>query len=467
MQAREFEQLDPDDRPVSDEASRGRQPPEESAGHRISSPGVNAPGSPAPPVARPVHASRSIAALLFGLTSFLLVFLIAGFAVPLIFARWRSIESKAEAEAAYAKRRAELQAEADAADERLKVLDKRVNLISLGFREVVRKVSPSVVDITCLTRDRDPRFKDSKDWPAAEDSESGQTLYLAAAGSGCIVEQNWVVTNYHVVQNAHRLRITFYSGLTVIVKPDSVKVDPETDLAAIHLPASPPGVVREDDVHHVEFANSDEVERGDLVLALGSPLGLKHTVAHGIISAKGRLLANFNACDLLQTDTQINKGNSGGPLFDHQGRLIGINCAIVSDTGLHQGIAFAIPSNTVKEVFHQLRDRGEVARGYLGVHMEDVGQAGLKDLGLTRAGAVRVAGVESRQGAYNAGIRAGDIIVKYNGEPLAPGNPKRQLMQLVMDTPVGAQVPLLIVSDGHWRSVTVTVGKRPLLPKNR
>jgi serine protease Do len=443
MEAREFE---PFDREAEGQANQGR-------------------GSPRNiPVARPVHASRSIAALLFGLTSFLLVFLIAAFATPLLFARWRSIESKAEAEAVYAKRRAELRAEADAADERLKALDKRVNLISLGFREVVRKVGPAVVDITCYTKDRDPRTKDGKEQPPAEDTETGQTIYQAASGSGCIVEPNLVVTNYHVVQNAYRLRVTFFSGLSLIVKADAIKTDPETDLALIHLPAAPPGVSREDDSHRVEFANSDEAERGDLVLALGSPLGLRHSVAHGIISAKGRLLANFTACELLQTDTQINKGNSGGPLFDHQGRLLGINCAIVSDTGLHQGIAFAIPSNTVKDVYQQLRDHGEVLRGYLGLEPEDLRPGEVKELGVGRAGAVRVVSVRAGP-AHDAGIRTGDVIVKYNGVPLAPGNASRQLIQMVMDTPVGSQVQVLVVSEGRWRSVLVTVGKRP--PRKR
>src|SRR5882724_9530551 len=136
-------------------------------------------GPAAPPaparlaIARPVHASRSLAALLLGLTSFLLVFLIGAFATPMLVARWRSIESRAEAEAAYAKRRAELRAEADAADERLQLLDKRVNLISLGFRDVVRKVGPCVVSLTSLADRRDPDIKDSKDWAEVHDAETG------------------------------------------------------------------------------------------------------------------------------------------------------------------------------------------------------------------------------------------------------------------------------------------------------
>ena len=430
------------------------------------------PDSPEPPparvaVARPVHASRSLAALLLGLTSFLVVFLIGGFATPMLVARWRSIESRAEAEAAYAKRRAELRAEADAADERLQLLDKRVNLISLGFRDVVRKVGPCVVNLTSLADRRDPDVRDSKDWPEVQDGETGKPLYLAGTGSGCIVEPNWILTNNHVVTHAHRLRVTFLSGHTVIVGEDRIHTDPLTDLAVVHLPPSPPGVSRDDDKMRIEFANSDEVERGDLVLALGNPLGLKHSVTHGIISAKGRLLSSFDASEVLQTDTPINKGNSGGPLFDHLGRLVGINFAIVSDTGLSQGIGFAIPSNTARDIFRQLRDHGEVERGYLGAGLLDLEPAEAKQLDLQRAGAVFVRTVESGAPAARAGLRAGDIIVKYNGESLAPSNPKRQLWQLIMETKVGTQVPLVVVRDGNWSTLSVTVGKRPPEPRRK
>jgi serine protease Do len=429
------------------------------------------PGSLAPkkiPVARPAARPRSLATLLFGLTSFLVVFLVGAFATPWLVARWRAIEIRAEADAAYAKRRAELRAEADAADERLQLLDKRLNLTSLGFRDVVRKVGPAVVNLTSLAGERDPDVKDSKDWPAVPDPDNpGKVLYLAGSGSGFIVEPNWVLTNNHVVAHAHRLRITFYSGHTVTIKEEGIRTDPLTDLAAVQLPAALPGILREDDTVRVEFANSDEVERGDLVLALGNPLGLKHTVTHGVISAKGRLLSSFDASEVLQTDTPINKGNSGGPLFDSLGRLVGVNFAIVSDSGFHQGIGFAIPSNTAREVFRQLKDKGEVERGYLGAGLLDVEPAEAKSLGLERAGAVRVRTVESGKPAWSAGLRANDLIVKYNGEPLSSNNAKRHLWQLIMETKVGSQVPVSVVRDGNWSTLTVTVGKRPPEPRKK
>jgi serine protease Do len=419
-------------------------------------------------IARPVSRPRSLATLLFGLTSFLTVFLIGAFATPWLVARWRAIEIRSEADAAYAKRRAELRAEAEAAEERLQLLDKRVNLISLGFRDVVRKVGPCVVNLTSLAKERDTEAKDSKDWPAVPDPDNpSRFLYVSGSGSGFIVEPNWILTNFHVVSHAHRLRVTFYSGYTVTVREGQIKTDALTDLAAVALPPSPPGILREDDTVKIEFANSDEAERGDLVLAVGNPLGLKHTVTHGVISAKGRLLSNFDASEVLQTDTPINKGNSGGPLFDHLGRLVGVNFAIVSDSGYHQGIGFAIPSNTAKEVFRQLKEKGEVERGYLGAALLDVEGTQAKALGLERAGAVKVERVENGKAAWNAGLRAGDIIIKYNGEALSGSNPRRHLWQLIMDTKVGAQVPLLVARGGDWKAVEVTVGKRPPEPSKK
>jgi S1-C subfamily serine protease len=418
--------------------------------------------SPALRIARPAPRPRSLATLLFGLTSFLVVFLVGAFATPWLMARWRAIEIRSEADAAYAKRRAELRAESEAADERLLQLDKRVNLISLGFREVVRKVGPAIVNLTSLASQRDQGARDSKEWQEVPDPENpGKSLYLCGSGSGFFVEPNWLLTNYHVVSHAHRLRVTFYSGYSITVGADRIKTDPLTDLAAVSLPASPPGVLREDDTVKIPFANSDEVERGDLVLALGNPLGLKHTVTHGVISAKGRLLTSFDASELLQTDTPMNKGNSGGPLFDHLGRLVGINCAIVSDSGFHQGIGFAIPSNTARDVFRQLKDKGEVERGYLGAALRDVEAAQAKAMSLERAGAVLVEMVESGQPAALAGLRKGDIIIKYNGESLSSNNPRRHLWQLIMDTKVGAEVPLTVARGGQWKAMPVTIGKRP------
>jgi serine protease Do len=407
---------------------------------------------------------RHLAALLLSLTIFLLVFLVGALMTPTLAARWRAVEARAEADAVYQKRLAELRAEADAADERLKLLDQRVGLVSLGFREVVRKVGPSVVNLTSYADQRDGDFKDSKDWPATTDPDNGKTAYLAGSGSGVIIETEWILTNFHVVAPASKLRVTFASGYTISVSADRIRIDPLTDLAAVHLPASAPGVTREDDEFKVEFTDSDAVERGDLVLALGSPLGLKHSVTHGIISAKGRLLSALEAVEVLQTDAAINKGNSGGPLFDHRGRLVGINFAIASDNGYSQGIGFAIPSNTAKDVFEQLKQHGEVIRGDLGVKdfVEVPREQAQK---WTRGGAVKIAYVESGQAADKAGLRRGDLIVRFNGELLSPVHTTRHLRQLIMESKVGQQAQVEIVRRDEKQTVAVTVGKRPPEPK--
>jgi len=160
-----------------------------------------------------------------------------------------------------------------------------------------------------------------------------------------------------------------------------------TDLAAVHLPPSPPAVLREDDTLRIEFANSDQVERGDLVLALGNPLGLKHSVTHGIISAKGRLLSSFDASEVLQTDTPINKGNSGGPPSTTWAGW-SASTSPSSATRPEPGDSVSPSQQHRQEVFRQLRDKGEVERGYLGAGLLDMEPAEIKHLNLQRAGAV-------------------------------------------------------------------------------
>jgi S1-C subfamily serine protease len=349
-------------------------------------PDVQAPVEKAAPP-RPVTWTRSFAALMFALVSFLLVFLLGALALPSVVARWRAIESKSEADALYQKRRAELRAEAEAAKEMLDHLDKRIETISLGFREVVRRVSPSVVNVASFASKRDPDNKDSQDWPDVFDPETGKPCLLSGSGSGVIIKPGWILTNHHVISSAYRVRVTFASGHAINVDNQRIKSDALTDLAAIELPPPTPGTPREDADVKIEFANSDDLERGDLVLAIGSPLGLKNTVTHGIVSAKGRLLDLYDVCEVLQTDAPMNKGNSGGPLFDHRGKLIGINFAIALDKEKQSvGIGFAIPINTARDIFQKLEQYNEVARGYLGIDSEELTRKEADGLGLAKRG---------------------------------------------------------------------------------
>jgi S1-C subfamily serine protease len=400
--------------------------------------------------------------LLLALLSFLLVFVVGVLAVPALVLRWRALESKADAEALYERRRAELRAEADAAKVMLDHLDKRMEAVSLGFREVVRRVAPAVVNITAFAAARDPEFRDSKDWPEVTDPETGQPCFMCGSGAGVIREPGWVITNHHVLAGAYRVRVTFASGLAVNVEGIRIKTDVLTDLAAIELPPPPADLVREDADTRIEFADSDKLECGDLVLAIGSPLGLKHTVTHGIISSKGRLLNPTDVCELLQTDAPMNKGNSGGPLFNHRGQLIGINVAIALDKERQAvGIGFAIPGNTVRDVFEKLKKDGEVARGFLGIDMDDLPAKEVAALGLGKHGAVRVRYVAHGQPAAKAGLRVGDVIFAYNGKPLDPFLARRSLVQMVMDSPVGSQGRLEVFRDNERQELTATLGKRP------
>ncbi|HYV39044.1 MAG TPA: trypsin-like peptidase domain-containing protein [Gemmataceae bacterium] len=428
--------------------------------HAVATPTpASAPVPPTPAAPARGWSMRGVTTLLFSLTCFLSVFVIGAWAAPQLAARWRAVEARAEADAAYQRRRAELRAEADAADERLQLLDKRLDLVTLGFRDVVRKVSPCVVNLTSYADAREPANKAHKDFPKVRDPDTNEEILLAGSGSGIIVEPEWVLTNYHVVAAASKVRVTFASGRTIVVPEERIKTDPMTDLAVLHLPAAPPGVLREDDEFKVEFGNSDTVERGDLVLALGNPLGLKHTVTHGIISAKGRLLDRYDAVEVLQTDAPINKGNSGGPLFDQRGRMIGVNFAIASDTGFSQGIGFAIPSNTAKDVYDQLKTHGEVIRGYLGTELAELPHEQAQKW--TTMGAVRVGKVTSGEPASKAGDKTGDVILSYNGEQLSPVYALRHLRQLIMETKVGQKAQLEVIRGGQRQTIDVTVGKRP------
>jgi S1-C subfamily serine protease len=380
---------------------------------------------------------------------------------PYLLVHWRVREAMAEAESTYLKRRAELKAEAEHADVRLGELDDRVQLTSLGFREVVRRVAPSVVTVTNLLA------PDSKDFPKfvkptlVYDSQTGRNYLQVGAGSGLIVAPSVILTNHHVVQGAQRLRIVFASGRIYSVDKSTVATDSITDLAVVRLPVTVPPEIEEESRATVEFADSDkDVQVGDFTLALGSPLGLKQTVTQGVISAKGRLLGMLDLVELLQTDAAINPGNSGGPLFDHRGRVAGINVAIASETGGNQGIGFAIPSNTVKKIVEQLVSQGEVPRGYLGIALDEVSGAKAKKLGVSD-GAIVVMKVMPNEAAANAGVQEGDVVVGINGEPLSRHQPVRHFRQLIVDTPPDGQAVLEVIREGQRQEITVKVAKRP------
>ncbi len=394
---------------------------------------------------------------LFFMSAFLLVL----YATPYMIFHWRLLDAQADAEAFFHKRRAELRVEAEHADGRLDVLDKRAQLISLGFREVARKVAPKVVNIAHYREPKEEKLDALAKKILIYDPDNERRYILIASGSGLIVQPGVILTNYHVVRGAQRLRVSFASGQSIGVDPDAVVMDAITDLAVIRLPEKLPARVKEEAHNSVEFADSDkDVHVGDWALAIGSPLGYRWTVTQGIISAKGRLLPLLDLVELLQTDAAMNPGNSGGPLFDQLGRVIGINVAIASDNGVNQGIGFAIPSNTAKKITEQLLTSGEVPRGYLGIAMEELPAPQAKKLKLEDGGVI-VKSVIKAEAAANAGIQTGDIIVRINQDTLNRVEPIRHFRQLVVELEPGRAITIEILRDGVRRQLTLTVGKRP------
>jgi S1-C subfamily serine protease len=281
-------------------------------------------------------------------------------------------------------------------------------------------------------------------------------------GSGLLVEAGVVLTNAHVVRGAQRLRVTFASGRSVAAEPEAVFQDLLTDLAIIRLPEPASPALAEDYRHTAVFADSDrDVERGDLVVAVGSPHGLRQSVTHGIISAKGRLLPLLDTVELLQTDAPINPGNSGGPLFDQYGRVIGINVAIASDTGGSQGIGFAIPATTARAILAKLTADGEVVRGFIGAILEELPSRDAQQLGLGDAGAVRISQVVPSFPAEKGGLRPGDVIISCNQEALPPVHAARELRQKIQDSAVGQRLALEVLRGGTRHTLSIAIGRRP------
>ncbi len=404
------------------------------------------------------RASRWPLATVLVVTASLGAGLVALYLAPEWTVRWRRIDDQAAADAAYLKRQAELKAEAEAAGSRLAALDQRVHLVSLGFREVARKVAPVVVHIG-----NEVEIPEAVPGRTFYDFENRRYYLERAEGSGILVKPGYVLTNEHVVKKAERLRVTFASGRWLMAAPQMVSVDHLTDLAVIRLPTQVAAAFKPDYAVLAEFADSDkDVQVGDWVLAAGSPFGLRQTLTAGILSAKGRVeLGILDQVELLQTDAPINPGNSGGPLFDQFGRVAGINVAIATEHGRSEGVAFAIPSNTVREIFDQLVEKGEVVRGFLGILMQELPPGQEQRLAVSDTGGVIVLRVEPGSPADRAGLHKGDVILRYDGEPVGTANALNQLRRRIAATDPDSSVPVEILRDGQRLTKKVTVIKRP------
>src|SRR5882762_2886805 len=268
-------------------------------------------------------------------------------------------------------------------------------------------------------------------------------------GSGFIVDTAGIaVTNNHVIADADEINIIMNDGTKI--KAELVGVDKKTDLAVLKFkPPAKPLVA-------VKFGDSDKLRLGEWVIAIGNPFSLGGTVTAGIVSARNRDINPGPYDSYIQTDAAINRGNSGGPLFNLDGEVIGVNTLIISPSGGSIGIGFAVPSKTVVGVVDSLRQFGELRRGWLGVRIQQVTDEIAESLSIKPARGALVAGIDDKGPAKPAGIEAGDVIVQFDGKDIKE---MKDLPRIVADTPVGKEVPVIIIRKGKEESKTVTLGR--------
>jgi len=320
--------------------------------------------------------------------------------------------------------------------------------------DIIENVEDAVVYIETTTRSNsvDPFFYDPFFRQFFGDSYQEST----SVGSGFIISSDgYILTNHHVIEGATKVSVTV-KGFSGPFEAKVIGTDSELDLAVLKINS-------EKELPYLKLGDSDQMRVGDWVIAIGNPYRLDHTVTVGVISAKGRPLSITDKItgktrvfkDLIQTDAAINPGNSGGPLISLKGEVIGINTAVNAEA---QGIGFAIPINTAKEVLDELIRTGGVSRPYIGVYLQDITKelASYLDLNSTEGALIRYVVPDSP--AEKAGLRQGDVILKINNKPIKSS---RDVSDIVSNTEIGQKLELLIYRNGRTKSVTVTVGKKP------
>jgi serine protease Do len=267
-------------------------------------------------------------------------------------------------------------------------------------------------------------------------------------GSGFVIsDDGYILTNAHVVRDAQQVIVGLSDRREL--QAEVVGADAETDIALLKVTAA--------DLPTVELGDSDDLRVGQWVLAIGAPFGLEYTATQGIVSALSRSLPDDTYVPFIQTDVAVNPGNSGGPLFDLDGKVVGINSQIYSRTGGYMGLSFAIPINLATQVADQLRTVGYVTRGWLGVAIQDMDQALAESFGLDRAHGALVSSVNEGSPAAKGGLQTGDVIIAFNGRDVASSS---KLPPLVAETPTGKQVPVEVIRNGKRKTLQVTVGER-------
>jgi serine protease Do len=328
-----------------------------------------------------------------------------------------------------------------------------------SFADLAQTLSPTVVNISTTQTLRRPgagqTLPDVPPGSPLEDFfkdflENGQPAprRVTSLGSGFVLDPTGIiVTNNHVIEGADAVTVIFNDGTSLPAQV--IGRDDKTDVALLRVhPKAPLAAAR--------FGDSDKARVGDWVMAIGNPFGLGGTVTAGIVSARNRDINAGPYDDFIQTDASINRGNSGGPLFNMDGEVIGVNSAIYSPTGGSVGIGFAIPANEAKAVIAQLRQFGSARRGWLGVRIQGVSDEIAESLGLPSARGALVAGVTEGGPAAKAGIQNGDLILLYDGKPVPDS---RTLPRMVAETPIGKTVAIQVLRKGQRLNLTASVAR--------
>ncbi|MEM9469499.1 MAG: DegQ family serine endoprotease [Pseudomonadota bacterium] len=334
------------------------------------------------------------------------------------------------------------------------------------FANLAEKLSPAVVNISSTQKieERDENMPEFPQFPPGSPFEDFFEEFMgrpngngggmpsippSSLGSGFVIdaEKGYIVTNNHVIRDAEEVRVTFHDDSTL--KAKIIGRDEKVDIAVLQ-------VETKKNLSAVDFGNSTSMRVGDWVLAIGNPFGLGGTVTAGIISARQRDINSGPYDDYLQTDASINRGNSGGPMFNLNGDVIGINTAIFSPSGGSVGIGFAIPSDLAKPIINQLIEFGRTRRGWLGVRIQTVTDEIAESLGLDKARGALVASVTKGGPAEAAKLKAGDIITEFNGRAISE---MRELPRIVAETPIEKQTTLKYWRDGKEQTAKVTIGE--------
>lgn len=332
-----------------------------------------------------------------------------------------------------------------------------------SFVRLAKKLNPAVVNISTtktikgggrvFRQFRGPLDDNFEDFFGKEFFERffGDTPpkdhFQKSLGSGFIInEEGYILTNNHVIEKADKILVKLSNKKEYDAKV--IGRDPETDLALIKINV-------DENLPFIELGDSDNLETGEWVVAIGNPFGLEHTVTAGIVSAKGRVIGAGRYDDFIQTDASINFGNSGGPLINIQGNVIGINTAIIAGG---QGIGFAIPINMAKTILPQLKNKGKVIRGWLGVKIQDLTPELAEYYDIKQEKGAYIAEVIKGNPADKAGIKPGDIILEIDGQEISNS---RELLKQVARIPVGKKVRVKIIRIGKTKTLTIEAGERP------